>query len=107
MNKNFGFNLLIPSLTQVVYQIAREMVISPQNSRLGLTALTKRVGLMDRPDSPDAELIRYRVCTSFSKVAEIAYGCIPSHVIFDNAFHQLIFFLFFFFFCDVSGMTLK
>ena len=63
---------------------------------------------MDRPDSPDAELIRYRVCTSFSKVAnEIAISCIPSHEIFDNAFRQLIFFLFFFFFCDVSGMTLK
>ncbi|KAM4080482.1 hypothetical protein ACJW30_11G019700 [Castanea mollissima] len=43
-----------------ITKIAREMVISPQNSRLGLTALTKRVGLMDRPDSPDAELIRYR-----------------------------------------------
>ncbi|XP_050367356.1 ATP-dependent zinc metalloprotease FTSH 12, chloroplastic [Argentina anserina] len=41
-------------------KIAREMVISPQNSRLGLTALTKRIGLMDRPDSPDGELIRYR-----------------------------------------------
>ncbi|RVW37813.1 ATP-dependent zinc metalloprotease FTSH 12, chloroplastic [Vitis vinifera] len=40
-------------------QIAREMVISPANSRLGLTALTKRVGLMDRPDSPDGELIKY------------------------------------------------
>ncbi|CBI17675.3 unnamed protein product, partial [Vitis vinifera] len=35
------------------------MVISPANSRLGLTALTKRVGLMDRPDSPDGELIKY------------------------------------------------
>jgi hypothetical protein len=53
------------------------MVISPQNSRLGLTALTKRVGLMDRPDSPDGELIRYRVGTSFSKIAkEIADSCI-------------------------------
>ncbi|KAK9937407.1 hypothetical protein M0R45_014201 [Rubus argutus] len=41
-------------------KIAREMVISPQNSRLGLTALTKRIGLVDRPDSPDGELIRYR-----------------------------------------------
>lgn len=43
-----------------ITKIAREMVISPQNSRLGLTALTKRVGLVDRPDSPDGESIRYR-----------------------------------------------
>ncbi|PQQ13628.1 ATP-dependent zinc metalloprotease FTSH 12 chloroplastic [Prunus yedoensis var. nudiflora] len=43
-----------------ITKIAREMVISPQNSRLGLTALTKRVGLVDQPDSPDGELIRYR-----------------------------------------------
>ncbi|XP_057725689.1 ATP-dependent zinc metalloprotease FTSH 12, chloroplastic isoform X1 [Arachis stenosperma] len=43
-----------------ITKIAREMVISPQNSRLGLMALTKRVGLLDRPDSPDGELIRYR-----------------------------------------------
>ncbi|WKA13432.1 hypothetical protein VitviT2T_030730 [Vitis vinifera] len=43
-----------------ITKIAREMVISPANSRLGLTALTKRVGLMDRPDSPDGELIKYR-----------------------------------------------
>ncbi|KAG2679621.1 hypothetical protein I3760_11G058500 [Carya illinoinensis] len=43
-----------------ITKIAREMVISPQNTRLGLTALTKRVGLVDRPDSPDGELIRYR-----------------------------------------------
>ncbi|RVX07405.1 ATP-dependent zinc metalloprotease FTSH 12, chloroplastic [Vitis vinifera] len=42
-----------------ITKIAREMVISPANSRLGLTALTKRVGLMDRPDSPDGELIKY------------------------------------------------
>lgn len=42
-------------------QIAREMVISPQNARLGLTQLTKRVGLLDRPDNPDGELIKYRV----------------------------------------------
>ena len=42
-------------------QIAREMVISPQNAKLGLTQLTKRVGLLDRPDSPDDELIKYRV----------------------------------------------
>ncbi|TQD77745.1 hypothetical protein C1H46_036730 [Malus baccata] len=43
-----------------ITKIAREMVISPQNSRLGLTSLTKRVGHVDRPDSPDGELIRYR-----------------------------------------------
>ncbi|XP_061348772.1 ATP-dependent zinc metalloprotease FTSH 12, chloroplastic [Gastrolobium bilobum] len=43
-----------------ITKIAREMVISPQNSRLGLIALTKRVGLADRPDNPDGELIRYR-----------------------------------------------
>ncbi|MED6144837.1 ATP-dependent zinc metalloprotease FTSH 12, chloroplastic [Stylosanthes scabra] len=43
-----------------ITKIAREMVISPQNKRLGLMALTKRVGLLDRPDSPDGELIRYR-----------------------------------------------
>lgn len=43
-----------------ITKIAREMVISPQNKKLGLIALTKRVGLNDRPDSPDGELIRYR-----------------------------------------------
>ncbi|XP_022149642.1 ATP-dependent zinc metalloprotease FTSH 12, chloroplastic [Momordica charantia] len=43
-----------------ITKIAREMVISPQNSRLGLTALTKRIGLADQPDNPDGELIRYR-----------------------------------------------
>ncbi|GMI85147.1 FTSH protease 12, EMBRYO DEFECTIVE 36, EMBRYO DEFECTIVE 156, EMBRYO DEFECTIVE 1047 [Hibiscus trionum] len=43
-----------------ITKIAREMVISPQNARLGLTQLTKRVGLLDRPDSPDGELINYR-----------------------------------------------
>lgn len=36
-------------------------MISPRNARLGLTALTKRVGLNDRPDNPDGELIKYRV----------------------------------------------
>ncbi|CAM8877074.1 unnamed protein product [Rhodiola kirilowii] len=36
------------------------MVISPRNSRLGLTALTKRVGLADPPDNPDGGLIKYR-----------------------------------------------
>ncbi|XP_057948063.1 ATP-dependent zinc metalloprotease FTSH 12, chloroplastic [Malania oleifera] len=43
-----------------ITKIAREMVISPGNSRLGLTALTKRIGLVDRPDNPDGELIKYR-----------------------------------------------
>ncbi|KAK1387918.1 ATP-dependent zinc metalloprotease FTSH 12, chloroplastic [Heracleum sosnowskyi] len=43
-----------------ITKIAREMVISPMNSRLGLTALTRRVGLIDRPDSPDGELIKYK-----------------------------------------------
>ena len=54
-------------------QIAREMVISPANSRLGLTALTKRVGLMDRPDSPDSELIKYRVYSSSSSSSYISH----------------------------------
>uniref|UniRef100_A0A7N0TFN8 AAA+ ATPase domain-containing protein n=1 Tax=Kalanchoe fedtschenkoi TaxID=63787 RepID=A0A7N0TFN8_KALFE len=43
-----------------ITKIAREMVISPRNSRLGLTALTKRVGLADPPDNPEGGLIKYR-----------------------------------------------
>lgn len=43
-----------------ITKIAREMVISPRNPRLGLTALTKRIGLVDQPDNPDGEIIRYR-----------------------------------------------
>ncbi|KAK2654349.1 hypothetical protein Ddye_014205 [Dipteronia dyeriana] len=43
-----------------ITKIAREMVISPQNARLGLAALTKRVGLLDRPDNSDGGLIKYR-----------------------------------------------
>ncbi|KAK7342883.1 hypothetical protein VNO80_25841 [Phaseolus coccineus] len=43
-----------------ITKIAREMVIRPQNKKLGLIGLTKRVGLTDRPNSPDGELIRYR-----------------------------------------------
>ncbi|KAK6123878.1 hypothetical protein DH2020_042369 [Rehmannia glutinosa] len=43
-----------------ITKIAREMVISPRNRRLGLTALTKRIGLVDRPDNPDGEMIRYK-----------------------------------------------
>lgn len=47
-------NMILP-------QIAREMVISPRNSRLGLTTLVKRVRRMDRPDNPDGELIKFKV----------------------------------------------
>ncbi|WOG97940.1 hypothetical protein DCAR_0417281 [Daucus carota subsp. sativus] len=43
-----------------ITKIAREMVISPMNARLGLTALTRRIGLVDRPDNPDGELIKYK-----------------------------------------------
>lgn len=43
-----------------ITKIAREMVISPRNSRLGLSALVKRVGLMEQPDNPDGELIKYK-----------------------------------------------
>lgn len=46
---------------KIWFQIAREMVISPQNRKLGLIALTKRVGLVNRPDTSDGDLIRYRV----------------------------------------------
>ncbi|CAL9758633.1 unnamed protein product [Musa acuminata subsp. burmannicoides] len=41
-------------------KIAREMVISPRNSRLGLTTLVKRVRRMDRPDNPDGESIKFK-----------------------------------------------
>ena len=44
-----------------VIQIAREMVISPRNSRLGFATLVKRVGMLDQPDNPDGELIKYKV----------------------------------------------
>ncbi|PHU15062.1 ATP-dependent zinc metalloprotease FTSH 12, chloroplastic [Capsicum chinense] len=43
-----------------ITKIAREMVISPRSSRLGLTALTKRIGLADQPDSLDGEIIKYK-----------------------------------------------
>nr|GEY99552.1 ATP-dependent zinc metalloprotease FTSH 12, chloroplastic [Tanacetum cinerariifolium] len=43
-----------------VEEIAREMVISPRNSRLGFATLTNRVGLANRADSTDGELIKYR-----------------------------------------------
>ncbi|KAJ0256660.1 ATP-dependent zinc metalloprotease FTSH 12 [Hirschfeldia incana] len=43
-----------------ITKIAREMVISPQNAKLGLTQLVKKIGMMDLPDNPDGELIKYR-----------------------------------------------
>ncbi|KAI3886935.1 hypothetical protein MKW92_040259 [Papaver armeniacum] len=43
-----------------ITKIAREMVISPRNTKLGLTKLIKRIGLTDRPDNPDGELITYK-----------------------------------------------
>ncbi|KAK9077658.1 hypothetical protein SSX86_005995 [Deinandra increscens subsp. villosa] len=43
-----------------ITKIAREMVISPRNSRLGFATLTNRVGLANRADSTDGELIKYR-----------------------------------------------
>lgn len=46
---------------KLYFQIAREMVISPQNAKLGLTQLVKKIGMVDLPDNPDGELIKYRV----------------------------------------------
>ncbi|KAM7532394.1 hypothetical protein LguiB_035804 [Lonicera macranthoides] len=43
-----------------ITKIAREMVISPRNSRLGLTALTKRMGLSDPPESSTSKVIKYK-----------------------------------------------
>lgn len=43
-----------------ITKIAREMVISPRNSRLGFATLVKKVGMLDRPDNPDGELIKYK-----------------------------------------------
>ncbi|KAD4178681.1 hypothetical protein R6Q59_022335 [Mikania micrantha] len=43
-----------------ITKIAREMLISPRNSRLGFATLTNRVGLANRADSTDGELIKYR-----------------------------------------------
>ncbi|CAA2991900.1 ATP-dependent zinc metalloprotease FTSH 12, chloroplastic [Olea europaea subsp. europaea] len=43
-----------------ITKIAWEMAISPMNHRLGLTALTKRIDLVDRPDNPDGEMIKYK-----------------------------------------------
>uniref|UniRef100_A0A1D1Z505 ATP-dependent zinc metalloprotease FTSH 12, chloroplastic n=1 Tax=Anthurium amnicola TaxID=1678845 RepID=A0A1D1Z505_9ARAE len=42
-----------------ISRIAREMVISPANPRLGLTRLIRKAGMMDRPDNPEGELIKY------------------------------------------------
>ncbi|XP_022717592.1 ATP-dependent zinc metalloprotease FTSH 12, chloroplastic isoform X2 [Durio zibethinus] len=52
-----------------ITKIAREMVISPQNARLGLTQLTKRLGMLDRQDSPDGELIKYRYIEETEELA--------------------------------------
>nr|XP_043629710.1 ATP-dependent zinc metalloprotease FTSH 12, chloroplastic [Erigeron canadensis] len=43
-----------------ITKIAREMVISPRNARLAYATLTNRVGLANRADSTDGELIKYR-----------------------------------------------
>ncbi|XP_074296208.1 ATP-dependent zinc metalloprotease FTSH 12, chloroplastic-like isoform X2 [Silene latifolia] len=43
-----------------ITKIAREMVISPRNAKLGLIELTRKIGIQDRPDNPDGELINYR-----------------------------------------------
>ncbi|XP_076933557.1 ATP-dependent zinc metalloprotease FTSH 12, chloroplastic-like [Bidens hawaiensis] len=43
-----------------ITKIAREMVISPRNARLAYATLTHRVGLANRADSTDGELIKYR-----------------------------------------------
>lgn len=57
-------------------QIAREMVISPQNARLGLVALTRKIGLIDRPDNPDGEMINYRVYTCSNIIINVKERCI-------------------------------
>lgn len=51
----------INSCAVLCLQIAREMVISPRNARLGFATLTNRVGLANRADTTDGELIKYRV----------------------------------------------
>ncbi|PIN12222.1 hypothetical protein CDL12_15169 [Handroanthus impetiginosus] len=45
-----------------ITKLAREIVISPSNERLGLTPLTKRIKLADRrpADRPQDEVIKYR-----------------------------------------------
>lgn len=66
------------------YQIAREMAISPQNAKLGLTALTKRVGLMDRPDNPGGELIKYRACSLTLTELQLKICSLYSHILFNS-----------------------
>lgn len=61
-------------------QIAREMVISPRNSRLGLSALVKRVGLMDQPDNPDGELIKYKVLHVFPLKSNSTIDVVPRYM---------------------------
>ncbi|CAN1263186.1 ATP-dependent zinc metalloprotease FTSH 12, chloroplastic [Linum perenne] len=45
-----------------ITKLAREMVISPQNAKLGLTAVTKKMGIIERPDSSDEGKMKYRAC---------------------------------------------
>lgn len=54
------------------------MVISPQNKRLGLIGLTKRVGLTDQPDASDGDLIKYRVNPSLKQKF---VPCLPLFVV--------------------------
>ena len=56
-------------------QIAREMVISAATSRLGLTALTKRVG----SDSPYGELIKYSVYSTFIPCLSFSPSCLVDY----------------------------
>lgn len=43
-----------------ITKLAREMVISPGNSRLGLTAVTRKVGMADKPEALYGQLIKYK-----------------------------------------------
>ena len=76
-------------------QIAREIVISAANSRLGLTALTKRVGLMDRPDSPDGELIKYMVYSTFIPCLSFSPSCLVDYFLHISLLltHYITFFI--------------
>lgn len=49
-------------------------MISPGNPRLGLTALTRRLGLVERPDNPDRELITYKVVLFFFRILSFIVG---------------------------------
>ena len=71
------------------------MVISPANSRLGLTALTKRVGLMDRPDSPDGELIKYMVYSTFIPCLSFSPSCLVDYFLHISLLltHYITFFI--------------